>query len=250
MKKIKLNTKQEKPVYTLVDNKDYLELSKYNWYLKIDKKWKHNQYAVRFEVTHKNGKRKTKSYRMHRQILNASKGILCDHKNGSGLDNRRKNLRLCSFSENSQSCRSHKSSKTSKYKGVYWHKDKNKWQVRISYKGKVVYLGLYVSEMEAAHVHDVAAKISYGKFAVYNFKNLSEKHIKYVKKKLKSDKSKTSKYRGVTFYFQTNRWTAQISYNKVYYRLGYFATEKEAALAYNKKALELLGDKAILNKIR
>jgi hypothetical protein len=249
MKKIKLKTKTKKPVYVLVDDKDYFELSKYSWFLKTDKRWEHNKYAVRFEVTIKNGKRKTKSFRMHRQILNASKDVLTDHKNGNGLDNRRKNLRFCNFSENSQSCRSHRKSKTSKYKGVYWHKDKNKWQVRVSYNGKEVYLGLYSSEMEAARVHDIGAKLSYGKFAVLNFKKLSTKHLKNVKKRLKAKKSKTSKYRGVAFYAQTDKWTAQISYKSKYCRLGYFATEKEAALAYNKKAKELLGDKAILNKI-
>ena len=34
------------------------------------------------------------------------------------------------------------------------------------------------------------------------------------------------------------------------YRLGYFKKEKDAALAYNKKAIELYGEFAILNHLR
>jgi len=251
MKKIKLKTKTEKPIYAIVDDEDFEELSKYSWFLKTDKKWEHNRYAIRFEVFMIDGKRKTKSFRMHREILNVPIGILVDHRNGNGLDNRRKNIRSCNFSENSQSCRSHRRNKTSKYKGVYWKKRDQKWMVRVSFKGKNIYLGLFDSEREAARIHDAGAKLSYGDFAILNFNGeILEKHFYFVKNILNSEKKKNSSvYKGVSFYKQTNKWTAQMHFKNVYYRLGYFATETEAARAYNKKALELLGSKAILNKI-
>lgn len=59
----------------------------------------------------------------------------------------------------------------------------------------------------------------------------------------------TSRYRGVHFDTINNKWQAQIrhNYKKIY--LGRFKTEKDAALAYNQKALELFGEYANLNII-
>lgn len=59
-------------------------------------------------------------------------------------------------------------------------------------------------------------------------------------------------YRGTHLRKKTttiNKWTASISYNKKSFFLGYFKTEKEAAIAYNKKAIELHGEFANLNVI-
>ncbi len=55
----------------------------------------------------------------------------------------------------------------------------------------------------------------------------------------------TSKYRGVRKVKEYRGWIACIN-NK---HIGTFNTEKEAAIAYNKSAIELLGNKAKLNII-
>lgn len=57
-----------------------------------------------------------------------------------------------------------------------------------------------------------------------------------------------SKYKGVTLsHHKTKPWTAYISFNDKVRRLGYFSTEKEAALVYDNKAKELFGQFARLN---
>ena len=55
-------------------------------------------------------------------------------------------------------------------------------------------------------------------------------------------------YKGVWYSKEKKKWAADIKKNYIKYRLGYFMNEKDAALAYNKKALELY-DKPLLNMI-
>lgn len=69
--------------------------------------------------------------------------------------------------------------------------------------------------------------------------NLQNKHVGYG----------TSKYKGVAWYKAYSKWCAEITHNKKRISLGYFDTEEEAALAYNKAALELFGEFASLNFI-
>lgn len=57
----------------------------------------------------------------------------------------------------------------------------------------------------------------------------------------------SNRYRGVTQL--KGRYIARITFNRKIYNLGSFKSEKEAASAYNKKAMELYGDNAILNKV-
>lgn len=58
-----------------------------------------------------------------------------------------------------------------------------------------------------------------------------------------------SKFKGVWYYKGRNKpWVASVNKDKKKYSLGYFYTQEEAAIAYNKKALELFGEYACLNK--
>tara|TARA_R100000664_G_C2694378_1_gene97202 strand:+ start:116 stop:706 length:591 start_codon:yes stop_codon:yes gene_type:complete len=62
----------------------------------------------------------------------------------------------------------------------------------------------------------------------------------------RSSKNSSSKHRGVSWRKTKNKWRAQIKFNKKPIHIGYFTCEKEAARAYNKKALELWGDEHVL----
>ena len=59
----------------------------------------------------------------------------------------------------------------------------------------------------------------------------------------------SSKYRGISYDKGYGKWCAMISKDKKRVYLEYFDTEVEAAIARDKKAIEIYGDKAILNNI-
>jgi hypothetical protein len=67
--------------------------------------------------------------------------------------------------------------------------------------------------------------------------------------KVRVNKTKTSIYKGVCLYMRYNKFISQIRFENKQIHLGYFINEKDAACAYNKKALELFGEFACLNKI-
>jgi hypothetical protein len=68
-------------------------------------------------------------------------------------------------------------------------------------------------------------------------------------KSYKKMKGSSSQYIGVCIDNRRKKWKAYFRYNRKIINLGSFKTEIEAAIAYNKKAIEMLGDKAILNII-
>ncbi|KKK63726.1 hypothetical protein LCGC14_2991400 [marine sediment metagenome] len=148
--------------YTIVDEKNYDMLSKHTWYAKCECGiW----YAVR-EIRDAEGKRTTQ--RMHRYILNCPKGKDVDHKNHNGLDNRESNIRICTNSQNQQNQRPCRGG-SSKYKGVSFRKDTNRWTAHIKNGGKLINLGNYGTEIEAAKIYDEVAKKHFREFARTNF---------------------------------------------------------------------------------
>jgi hypothetical protein len=64
----------------------------------------------------------------------------------------------------------------------------------------------------------------------------------------KPKETKLSKYKGVYWNDKNNKWGAHLQNNKERKFLGYFNTELEAAVAYNKAALEYHKEFACLNK--
>jgi len=140
----------------IVDEQDYQELSQYRWYL-ID------GFAAR---TIKKDNKRTTIY-MHRVIMDAPIGISVYHINHNKLDNQRENLRLVKGSARMHRRPSVKHS--SKYRGVYWCKDKRKWIAEIKVYKKQIRLGRFEVEKDAAVAYDEAARKYYGSLARTNF---------------------------------------------------------------------------------
>lgn len=64
-----------------------------------------------------------------------------------------------------------------------------------------------------------------------------------------SYKGSTSKYKGVGWFKRDSKWRAYIVKDRKNYHLGLYENEQQAALAYNKKALEFHGKFARLNEV-
>lgn len=62
-------------------------------------------------------------------------------------------------------------------------------------------------------------------------------------------RANTSGYKGVFWHKGAKKWMAQLMYRKRTHYLGLFSTPVEAAKAYNRKALEVAGEYANLNKV-
>ena len=112
---------------------------------------------------------KQQKRRMHRVILGVTDpSVQVDHINGNGLDNRRCNLRIATNSENAANRKNLPQNKTSRYRGVTWHRGVGKWQAAIKVHGKNHYLGVFPSDVDAAIAYNRAAKVHFGEFAVIN----------------------------------------------------------------------------------
>ena len=87
-----------------------------------------------------------------------------DHINGDRSDNRLRNLREATRSENLCN-KGQQRNNTSGQKGVWWNKSANRWEASIGKGGRVRYLGRFssLSEAKSAYV-DAATKI-HGEFA-------------------------------------------------------------------------------------
>jgi hypothetical protein len=95
------------------------------------------------------------------------------HANGDPLDLRRENLVLRSITERLASARKRKTHGgrpcSSRYKGVSWCGQTNKWKAYITKHGKTQNLGSFYDEMAAAEAYDEAANKLFGEHAWLNF---------------------------------------------------------------------------------
>ena len=137
MKEIKLT----RGYVTIIDDEYFDELNKFNWY-------EANGYAV----THKGSGENRRVVFMHNMILWSPRGLEIDHVDGNTLNNRRSNLRIVTHKENmrNQKVKLH----SSKYKGVHWDSDRNKWKATTKINGKVVCIGRFLTEIEAAKAYN------------------------------------------------------------------------------------------------
>lgn len=148
----------------IVDDEDLEMLAAYKWSAMLNKEWEAVSHYWDWEAG------RARRIRMHRLLTKCPTGKVVDHKNGNRLDNRRKNLRICTVAENNRNRRKPVGG-TSRYKGVHWSdwlKGKP-WCSAIWSEGRCINLGRYRTQKEAARAYDQAAIEYFGAFARCNF---------------------------------------------------------------------------------
>lgn len=138
-----------------VDDADFEHLSQYSWSLTCKR---NRRYALRMQdgIT----------VYMHREILGFTKGDgnVTDHINGDGLDNRRKNLRKATSSQN---CAARRIRRTVEgYHGIV-QADDGSYRIRSRSPQKRQIQ--YKTAKAAAKASDAIAREKYGEFAYLNF---------------------------------------------------------------------------------
>lgn len=175
MKEIKIN----KDYSIIVDDEDYKNVICYKW---LVNKTHRNVYAYhyvkkgelfnckmieKYQIQRRSVKSGIKNeYKytryvipLHWYILNYKDKLVIDHINGNGLDNRRKNLRIVTQTENLQNRRLNKNSKTA-IKSVYRETDKNGYTVDVT-RNKKRYRkrGFKTTEEATSYLKEIMKKV-------------------------------------------------------------------------------------------
>jgi len=127
--------------YAMVDPADAAGLNQWRWF-------KNAGYAARGVMV--DGR--LKLILMHREILGLPReydGRQGDHINRNRLDNRRSNLRIVTDAQNRQNKSPYRRA-TSRFRGVYWDKDKQRWRAQAIFQGRHYHLGYFQDEEETA----------------------------------------------------------------------------------------------------
>jgi hypothetical protein len=123
----------------LVDDADFEWLNQWKWYAYQNRQ---TYYAARQETVSKGKQRMVK---MHRVILELEDDnpTHVDHINHDGLDNQRSNIRIASVQQNALN--------RTDSKGVYWHKQDERWIAQVEVSGKHFHIGSFDTEEEATY---------------------------------------------------------------------------------------------------
>lgn len=126
----------------------------------------HGYVALMNYVGNKKGYPSYKREYLHRLITKAPKGLFVDHINGDKLDNRKKNLRICTSAQSACNTKTSSNSKSG-FKGV-WKLPYGRWCAQITKNREKIHVGVFDTPEEAALAYNKKAKELHGEFAWLN----------------------------------------------------------------------------------
>jgi hypothetical protein len=170
MKKIPLGGEVGAGLSIMVDDEDYGRLSKYNFVLFDCRRLKKPINYVCVQTCFKGNDGKWRTVGIQQLIIsNVPKGFKIDHVDRNTLNNQRHNLRVV---PDSASLHNRNPRGISKFRGIWWNKEKERWVAEIKKDGKKYWLGYFDDEIEAAHNYDYYARLIYAQHAALNFGEL------------------------------------------------------------------------------
>jgi hypothetical protein len=119
----------------------------------------------------------------------------------------------------------------SKYRGVSWSKPSQKWTAQVSHGGSKYYAGLYASDLDAAHaVNRECDRL----MITRRNPGIGDPPPDLKKKQVRKKAARVSRYLGVSWCKNANKWQARVWHKGKYHWAGYYDIDKEAANAmYN-----------------
>lgn len=145
----------------LVDDMDYDRVARYKWTA-----LESHGHCYGYRKVRDGDKERTQL--LHRFIAGLGFGDKrqVDHINRNGLDNRRKNLRVCTHGENLMNGKSKGGS--SCFKGVTYFPRCDSWVAQITHNNNHRKLGYFKKETDAAKAYDKEAVKYFGNYALTN----------------------------------------------------------------------------------
>lgn len=232
VKELKLQNGQS----ALIDDEDYEKVISRVWCVKegelkntlrvYDGSSSENLYLGRFILDSKIGE---KIFHLDRNPLNFTKA----------------NLKVVGQGEITRKRKGNRNS-SSKYKGVWWNKRDCKWESQIGTNGTIIRLGSYQDEEEAALKYNDAALELFGEYAYQNVIGEDNSADTFIIEKVKQKrKQNKTGYKGICE--KNGKYQARVWNGSKMIYAGSSSDPVEAAKMHDEKAIELFGDKAVLN---
>jgi hypothetical protein len=218
-----------KGLSVLVDDTDYEKYNQFNWTPHYNGQKYYPVRKVKIDG-------KSRELYLHREIMEAPKGMFVDHINGDSLDCRKENMRIVTRSQNAMNRRIRSDNKTGVV-GVSQTRS-GKYMACYSIKGKLKRIGLFSTLEKAKAAREAAEAKYYGEYA--RSKDLlveklpepkpENKPYQLYRKRVNNSSGKT----GVSYFRPMKAWRARIRLQSKEKTLGYYKTFEEACAAREK----------------
>lgn len=149
----------------VIDFDDFEKVRPHKWYADRGSR-RGGFYAARsiYEL----GKKRT--LLLHQLIMGPTPiGLEIGHKDGNGLNCRRRNLHFLTHKQNLQGPIRRGPKACSTFRGVSRGKNNKKWRARIRPDGGALHIGYFEREEDAARAYDIKARELFGEWASTNF---------------------------------------------------------------------------------